>query len=258
MRFTRLCMSMKKYVLGVLVSIVVFWLGTLSFAQNCKSQTPNSTIHGSHRYTCQNHSDLVSNKNLCESGFHNTWPLFTCTAWLVCHICEKDAETTPPASLPPSNAISSNEWDSCSPPINGKQNSFGTCSCPTGTKRIHTIAGQDSCVSCKDPGVCCGIELNTDIPFIGKCIEYTSANRSTDEMNVTESTAFPILMGSLMKILITVILIVSFILIIVGGILIATDNPSWGKKMIMKVVVGIAILWVIGVVLRLINPNFFG
>lgn len=45
-------------------------------------------------------------------------------------------------------------------------------------------------------------------------------------MNVTESTAFPILMGSLMKILITVILIVSFILIIVGGILIATGNPS--------------------------------
>jgi len=53
-------------------------------------------------------------------------------------------------------------------------------------------------------------------------------------------------------------LIVSFVLIIVGGIMIATGNPSGGKKMIMKVVVGIALLGASGVILRLINPNFFG
>lgn len=231
------------------MSFAFLWLGTLSFAQNCKSQTPNPAIHGSHKYTCQNSSDKTSNKNLCESGYQNTWPSFPCTAWLVCHICEKNTPTTTtPATWTTSSAPATPSTKICE-----TNQTWYNCHCIDNYKKID-----NTCVPCTDPGVCCGIELNTDIPFIGKCIEYTSANRSTDEMNVTESTAFPILMGSLMKILITVILIVSFILIIVGGILIATDNPSWGKKMIMKVVVGIAILWVIGVVLRLINPNFFG
>ena len=179
MCFTRLCMSMKKYVLrGIIIVGVCLWRGTFSFAQTSSTSSP----------TCTN------------------------LTWLE---CRKQSLCT---------------WNSST----------------------------QKCQSCKDPGVCCGIELNTNVPFIGKCIEYTSDNRSSEEMNVTEATAFPVLMWSLMKILITVILIVSFVLIIVGGILIATGNPSWGKKMIMKVVVGIAILWVMWVVLRLINPNFFG
>jgi len=40
--------------------------------------------------------------------------------------------------------------------------------------------------------------------------------------------------------------------------MIATGNPSEGKKMIIKVVIGIALLGASGVILRLINPNFFG
>ncbi|MEI6118918.1 MAG: hypothetical protein WCP92_07000 [bacterium] len=60
------------------------------------------------------------------------------------------------------------------------------------------------------------------------------------------------------KILVTLILITSFVLIIIGGIMIATGNPSGGRKMIMNVVIGIALLGASGVILRLINPNFFG
>ena len=60
------------------------------------------------------------------------------------------------------------------------------------------------------------------------------------------------------KILVTVILIISFVLIVVGGIMISIGKASEGKKMITNVIVGIALLGASGVILRLINPNFFG
>jgi len=127
------------------------------------------------------------------------------------------------------------------------------CSCPQGTKNVN-----DVCKPCSDPGVCCGVELNTSVPFIGKCIEDVKTNQWSDETSVTWATAFPTLMGSLTKMLVTLILITSFVLIIIGGIMIATWNPSGWKKMIMNVVIGIALLGASGVILRLINPNFFG
>lgn len=78
-----------------------------------------------------------------------------------------------------------------------------------------------------------------------------------DEQAVTSEDAFPVLMGSLTQILVTIILIVSFVLIIIGGIMISTGNLSGGKSLIIKVVIGIALLGASGVILRLINPNFF-
>ena len=142
---------------------------------------------------------------------------------------------------------------SCSPPINWKMNSFNICSCPTGTKNV-----KGTCELCSKKGVCCWVELNTNVPFIGKCIESDTANKSSDETNVTWESAFPVLLWSLTKILVTIILIVSFVLIIIWGIMISTGDPAWGKKMIIKVVIGIALLGASGVILRLINPNFFG
>ncbi|MCX6823844.1 MAG: hypothetical protein NT085_01850 [candidate division SR1 bacterium] len=137
---------------------------------------------------------------------------------------------------------------------NAENDSLGMgCRCKDGYKNIN-----DVCKSCSDPGVCCGIQLNTSVPFIGKCIEDGTSTPSPDETGVTGATAFPTLMGSLTKILVTLILITSFVLIIVGGIMIATGNPSGGRKMIMNVVIAIALLGASGVILRLINPNFFG
>lgn len=127
------------------------------------------------------------------------------------------------------------------------------CTCQDGYKRVG-----DECKSCSDPGVCCWVSLNTSIPFIGNCIESETSYKSSDETSVTWETAFPVLMSSLTKILVTAILIVSFVLIVVWGIMISTGNPSWWKKMIIKVVMGIALLGASGVILRLINPNFFG
>jgi len=104
--------------------------------------------------------------------------------------------------------------------------------------------------------VCCGVKLNTNVPFIGKCLEDEQYS-GQDPTVVTQERAFPVLMGSLTQILVTVILIVSFVLIVVGGIMIATGNPKGGKDLLMKVVIGIALLGASGVILRLINPNFF-
>jgi hypothetical protein len=45
---------------------------------------------------------------------------------------------------------------------------------------------------------------------------------------------------------------------VMGGIMISIGKRPEGKKMITNVIVGIALLWASGVILRLINPNFFG
>lgn len=122
-----------------------------------------------------------------------------------------------------------------------------------------SIEWKVKCWLCTDDKVCCGTKLNTKIPFIGDCIESSSQASGS---KITETTAFPILVTALVKILISVILIASFVLIVVAGVMIASarDDASQataGKKMIIKVAVWLAILWASGVILRLINPNFF-
>ncbi len=127
------------------------------------------------------------------------------------------------------------------------------CSCAPWFKDVDNV-----CKPCNAEWVCCGISLNTNVPFIGNCIEDGSTPPGPGETSVTWETAFPVLMWSLTRILVTVILIVSFVLIIIGGIMIATGNTAGWKSMIIKVVTGIALLGASGVILRLINPNFFG
>jgi len=131
-------------------------------------------------------------------------------------------------------------------------NVLSTCVCDDWWKEVKGV-----CKDCTLSDVCCGVELNTDVPFIGKCLE-DQAYSGNDPTVVSEEDAFPVLMSSLTQILVTVILIVSFLLIVIGGIMISTGNPKWGKDMIIKVIIGIALLGASGVILRLINPNFFG
>ncbi len=129
-----------------------------------------------------------------------------------------------------------------------------SCKCKPWYGESNTNTTPNICQPCSTPGVCCGIKLNTNVPFIGDCIE----DKADDPSWVSSDQAFPVLMWSLVKILVTVILILSFVLIVVWGIMISTGDAAWGKKMIIKVVIWIAILWASGVILRLINPNFFG
>lgn len=142
--------------------------------------------------------------------------------------------------------------------------SVGICDCPDWTKRID----KEWCVSCSKEWVCCGIQLNTNVPFIGNCIElskWSSESESNDpnESKVTEKTAFPVLMGGLTKILVTIIILMWFIGILAGGVMISASwgdetRATEGKKLIGKVVIALALLGASGVILRLINPNFFG
>lgn len=95
------------------------------------------------------------------------------------------------------------------------------------------------------------IPLNTSIPFIGNCITKTSNDGSA------ATNAFPTIIGAATRILVTVIMLVSFVMVVIGGIQWASGNASDGKKMITKVATWFILLGLMWAILRLINPNFF-
>ena len=99
---------------------------------------------------------------------------------------------------------------------------------------------------------CNWIKLNTNFPGIWNCIE-TSKDAKTNPTN-----AFPTMIWTLTRIVISLVLVACFILIIVGWIMRAADEPKKWKDLITKVAITILLLWFSWVILRLINPNFFG
>ncbi|MCF7835128.1 hypothetical protein K9M48_03670 [Candidatus Gracilibacteria bacterium] len=142
----------------------------------------------------------------------------------------------------------------------GKVYKDSQCVCPEG--KIDD--GNGKCV-CDPAQGCCGIELNTVVPFIGDCIEMNGGTSDGNTTRVNPVNAFPRLMGGLSRILLTVILVFSFVMVIVGGVMIITGgikgqegNFTTGKKYIRQVVIGLILLGASGIILRLINPNFFG
>jgi len=220
---------MKKYFFLIAFLTVVFlWLGNYSFAQinQCVWMTCHTGVPTLVDWSCQCVVADAGTQTSSTSTTDSTTNWTPCTSGMSSNLAWKD------------NAIVS---------LGGLW-----CTCKDGYKEVDNV-----CKSCKAEWVCCWISLNTSVPFIGNCIEDSTANQGPGETNVTWDTAFPVLMWSLTKILVTIILIVSFVLIIIWGIMIATGNPG-GKKMIIRVVVGIALLGASGVILRLINPNFFG
>ena len=116
---------------------------------------------------------------------------------------------------------------------------------------------------CDSDTVCCGIELYVWIPFIGDCIEMNSYSARPDTTTVTNTSAFPVLMQWLMKIVMSVILVVSFLLVIVSGLMMtawafkSTSFDKW-KTLIKNVIISLILLWLSWLILKLINPSFFG
>lgn len=103
--------------------------------------------------------------------------------------------------------------------------------------------------------ICNGIKLNTDFPFVGKCIGYETDG--TNQINV-----FPKMIRSLMKLTISIIMLMSFLIIVISGVMITSSgydggNYKEGIENIKKVAIGLALLGASGVILKLINPNFF-
>lgn len=115
---------------------------------------------------------------------------------------------------------------------------------------------------------CCWVKLNTIVPFIWDCIEIQENGMlwnglNSDKLVVNQYSAFPILIQWLMKILMSLVLIFSFLMIIIAWLLMTSwafskkSYDKW-KDIIRKVVISLILLWCSWLILSLINPSFFG
>ena len=138
-------------------------------------------------------------------------------------------------------------------------------------------SGNNSCVDMTDEekaaeagkaAKCNGVKLNTNVPFIGNCIEFAwkdnadKGKAGSDTTKVDHINAFPKLMGALMNIATVALLIVGFLMIVIGGVMMTLGGVdqklySEGKGWIMKVGTILALLGLSWVILKLINPTFF-
>lgn len=146
-----------------------------------------------------------------------------------------------------------------------------TCNCQWNTKKVtKTLAGEGGVVTAYTISVCekcdpkkcnCGVKLNTNVPFIGRCIMYGNTNNtwlSWEVTTVNSVSAFPILMSAMIKLLMGVILVVCLWTIIVGWFMMTVPGQyDKGKWLVKKVVWTIVALWSLWLILYLINPNFF-
>lgn len=143
----------------------------------------------------------------------------------------------------------------------------GTCSCVSWYTKKTVFSDNESqyiCEKCDIEKCNCGVKFNTNIPFIGRCMVYGETN-TTNDPSGDESTivvnplnAFPVLMWWLVKILMTVIILLSFGTLIAAGVMMTVPGQyDTGKDLIWKVVYTIALLGVSGTILYLVNPNFF-
>lgn len=108
------------------------------------------------------------------------------------------------------------------------------------------------------------IMLNIHIPFIGRCIKKDpNANQVDDSNNnTTVGNAFPKLMWGMIRLVMTAIYIIWFLWILVGWFMITASgvDPSLkekGKKLIMMIIWWLILLGASGIILNLVNPNFF-
>jgi hypothetical protein len=115
-----------------------------------------------------------------------------------------------------------------------------------------------------------GIKLNTNFPFIGNCIQLTKEGDAVVQTTVSwsamsivrEDSIFPFLLTALSKIVMSVILLACFVLLIIWWYELITGQSigSIGSGMDkVKIVISVlALLGMASVILKVVNPNFFG
>lgn len=150
----------------------------------------------------------------------------------------------------------SGTWEVCTCPW-WKVYENNQCVCP----KLKKDDWNWKCV-CDPAQWCCWIELNTVVPFIWDCIEMSDEWSSANTTRVNPLNAFPRLMWWLSRILVTAILVLSFVMVVVWWVMIIAwwikeSNFSEWKKYIRQVVIWLILLWASWIILRLINPNFF-
>lgn len=107
---------------------------------------------------------------------------------------------------------------------------------------IDKCNGSESCI-CKCNG---GIVLNTSIPFLWRCISKTS-----------DGSTLLWISNAITQIFMTLIITWGFAMVIRWGVQIAMGQTKEGKQKIINVVIAFAVLGSLGIILRMINPNFF-
>lgn len=264
----------------------VFWWGMV-FGQstgnlNCRTAQP-SDINGPHFYTCEyddTHNKERLAKYCADDWSTSTWPEYDwCpkagTIELKCHICECknwtwiDGKCQAPADEETNDWEQDVQWETVTPPtwewweqqteeetpLNCNiKNSKGEC-----CKKVYYD------IQLKKEVCCEGILLNTNVPYIGQCIVFrkNASTQSAAGLIIDETSAFPILMWGLNRLLVSIILLVGFIGILIGWIMISASwaKEDWaksGRKIIGNIITAFALLGASGVILRLINPHFFG
>ena len=101
---------------------------------------------------------------------------------------------------------------------------------------------------------CDWISLNTCFPVIWDCI-HLKGKDGWQWMNPT--TVFPYMMWAIMRIIMSVVLVVCFIFVIVAWIKWASNDPKSARDLLKKVAITVLLLWLSGVILKVINPLFF-
>ena len=99
---------------------------------------------------------------------------------------------------------------------------------------------------------CNWIKLNTDFPLVWDCIGLKKWEGKVNALNV-----FQTMLWSLMRIVSSIILVVCFIMIILAWIKWSANDPKWATDLIKKVAITVLLLWLSGVILKVINPTFF-
>ncbi|MEI6426051.1 MAG: hypothetical protein WCO66_01725 [Candidatus Absconditabacteria bacterium] len=244
--------------LAVLLGLFGFF-GTSVFAALGASCSATNTKQGDswegHVYTCEQYATTNSACDTKGKVQKCVTPEAADSCSLSCCICTKPNDVV-------NGGIVGNEVKTPEP-SQAEKDRIACEARITNKEDVQWNSSSNKCENCKDDGVCCGVKLNTNVPFVGKCIRTGEGVDSSDTTVVTSTTAFPRLMGALTKIMTTFILLICFGGILVGGVMIAssggeTGRASDGKKLIGKVIVAIALLGTSGIILHLINPNFFG
>ena len=95
------------------------------------------------------------------------------------------------------------------------------------------------------------VELNTNFPWVGKCVNPTSAG-----------DVFWWMLWSVMKLVVNITIAVAFIALIAAGVMLTmswvSQSTAWKwKELLKKVILWIVLLWLSWIILHVINPNFF-
>ncbi len=121
-----------------------------------------------------------------------------------------------------------------------------TNTCPTDSQYIEKRVSTDQwdivmCEKCDMDKCNCWVKLNTNVPFIGRCIMYENTNdiwANWDETTtVNPLNAFPVLMWALVKILMSVIMVICFASLIIWWFMMTVPDQYDTWKWIIKKVI---------------------